>query len=295
MDNTEPNGSSRYPCALVGKAVSLYPWQINGVCAMLLKTLGYIPMGGKRVEKHGAKPEVIAACTKLMGLPSSATKVVKHAHELGKSQYIEASTLLIPGGGFLADQTGLGKIVLVLCFVAWMTSNHCHAEGYNKPTLITCPPTLVRNWAGEAHERFPELNLGLMYADTKSFKSSYFQARSIPTSFTKDLPSLKDCPPFIRSAFTKKDEINPWVIIASLDNFAGRTIKEVKDKSKPKTSSQVSDPNKQAFVIRQRYPTRFVSSMRDMFGIVCSDEGHRLKTMTAQIHYAVRGLYARRD
>jgi hypothetical protein len=43
IDETTPDSKGRMTTKLLSKAVSLYPWQINDVVDMFLKTLGFVP------------------------------------------------------------------------------------------------------------------------------------------------------------------------------------------------------------------------------------------------------------
>ena len=83
----------------------------------IVQELGFIPMAGPRLEQYGSRPKVIHACEALMGLPASSDGKVKYAKLLSRPKYLAKSPLLVPGGGILTDQTGLGKTVLVLFFL----------------------------------------------------------------------------------------------------------------------------------------------------------------------------------
>ena len=119
---------------------------------------------------HVKKPEVIHAVEQVMGLPISEDGLVKSAAKFYKEEFTDLSNILPTAGAFLADQTGMGKTILVLFLVSWLAENHEFlGEGENRPTLITCPAMLVESWAGEARTRFPNLEIAIMYADTDNF------------------------------------------------------------------------------------------------------------------------------
>lgn len=66
-------------------------------------------------------------------------------------------------------------------------------EGENRLTLITCPAMLVESWASEAHARFPNLEIAIMYADADKFHDPFLTSRRILTKFTKNLPKMTGC------------------------------------------------------------------------------------------------------
>ena len=114
MDESYPDNKGRLRCKMLEKPISLYPWQISGVVFIFLKTLGFVPMLGQKVDEHAKKPQVIHALEALIGLPISKDGEIKHAKFLSLPKYRKNSDILFMGGGFIADQTGLGNTIMIL-------------------------------------------------------------------------------------------------------------------------------------------------------------------------------------
>ncbi len=63
---------------------------------------------------HVKKPEVIHAVEQVMGLPISEDGLTKSAAKFYKEEFTDLSNILPTAAAFLADQTGMGKTILVL-------------------------------------------------------------------------------------------------------------------------------------------------------------------------------------
>ena len=277
---------------MLEKDIWLYPWQINGIVDLFLKLIGYVPMSSSKLKDHASKPEVIHALEQLLGLPVSQDGDFESVQKMYEScTGKEKSTkILVPGGAFLADQTGMGKTFMVLFLIAWMVENVDITEGYSKPTLVVCPAMLVENWANACNERFPNIRIAIMYAEAQKFANSKLTSRAIPTSFTKKLPDLKGAPKWLRPAFEKKKH-NAWVIFASIDTFMTRTVYTEADLDKPKVEVSYHTSNgEQKTTMKQ--PLKYVSKMRGMFGLVVMDEGHKYRNASTQASFSIKGLKA---
>lgn len=128
--------------------VALYPWQVSGVVYMLMASFGHIPVNGLP-DEHLNKPEVQEALERLKGLPMQ--------------------------GGFIVDQTGMGKTIQVLYYLSWVAKNHIESlrgrnHKTNKAKLIVAPTVLVEQWTEECANLFLGLDFGVMYAESDNMK-----------------------------------------------------------------------------------------------------------------------------
>ena len=78
-------------------------------------------MRSKLLAEHRKKPEVIEAI-----------------------EQVKAVGIVRTDAAFLADQTGMGKTILVLFFLSWIARNHVFPPGENLPTLVAAPPDAGR-------------------------------------------------------------------------------------------------------------------------------------------------------
>ena len=291
IDRDTRDDAGRHPCLLPGFKVSLYPWQINGIIDLLLKVFGYVPFG-KGLSEHASKLEVINACEKVMGFPTSAPGEIQSASMLGKQwnrDRSKATNVLKTAGAIVADQTGMGKTIMILFFVAWIVQNVRYSKGLNLPTLIACPASIVKSWAEETRARFPQLQVGIMFGDTKAF-SHDLAGRVIPTRFTKGLPQKRaNTPAWLKPAFDYPDKPNPWIIITSYDTFSQRAVKVNVDESQEKVLKHSKDSNGD-YVKRWVYPCTYEHRMSGMFSLVICDEGHKIRNPSTQYHYSISAL-----
>ena len=164
--------------------------------------------------------------------------------KFNKERFLDMSSILETWGAFLADQTGMGKTILILFLISWLVENHdYHVEGEDRPTLITSPAMLVESWASESHARFRNLKITLLYKNTDEFADPFVGSRRIPKKFTKKLPSLDGCPEWLKPAFENTNRVNPWVIFASIETLSSRTIEKVPNLSKPEYEVTITMPN----------------------------------------------------
>ena len=78
-------------------------------------------------------------------------------------KYKTISQPIATHGAFLADQTGMGKTILISFFISWLFENGVTPKGLSKPTLIVCPALLVESWAKEIMTKFRNLKVGVLY------------------------------------------------------------------------------------------------------------------------------------
>lgn len=221
-----------------------------------------------KMREHTKKPEVQEALETLLGERDP----------------------VVPGM-FLADQTGMGKTILMPFVLSWMIENQCNKnKKENKPTLISCPAMLVESWAGDARRMFPNIKIGVMYAGAKDFSDPTLASRIITTQFTKALPSMKKCPDWLRPAFEWDSErCNPWVIIAAHDTFMSRTLRVIPDPSK--ANVKYAHVTKTGDIeVREKPATMYQSTMAGMFSFTVLNEGHKFKNHLTKCWASIRLL-----
>ncbi|KAJ1964902.1 DNA repair protein rhp26 [Dipsacomyces acuminosporus] len=71
-------------------------------------------------------------------------------------------------GGILGDEMGLGKTVQVVAFLASLY----HSRLLNRPSIIVCPATLMRQWVREFHTWWPSLRVVILHATGHGMKQA---------------------------------------------------------------------------------------------------------------------------
>ncbi|KAL6940118.1 hypothetical protein ACO0QE_004007 [Hanseniaspora vineae] len=69
-------------------------------------------------------------------------------------------------GGILGDEMGLGKTIQIIAFLA---SLH-HSKKLNKPILIVCPATLMKQWVSELHFWWPPFRSIILHSVGSGFE-----------------------------------------------------------------------------------------------------------------------------
>lgn len=63
-------------------------------------------------------------------------------------------------GGIIGDEMGLGKTVQLIAFIAAL-----HYSGrLNRPVVVVCPATLLRQWVSEFHRWWPPLRVSILHS-----------------------------------------------------------------------------------------------------------------------------------
>lgn len=71
-------------------------------------------------------------------------------------------------GGILGDEMGLGKTVQVVAFLASMY----HSRLLDRPSIVVCPATLMRQWVREFHAWWPALRVVILHSTGHALKYS---------------------------------------------------------------------------------------------------------------------------
>ena len=131
--NTRPSGRS--VCDKLESLTSseFYHYQVSGSLHMCLKTFGSLPIPNENAQKQAV------------------------AHALAK-----LPTPLRTLGGFLKDQTGLGKTKQVLLMLA-LRARYMKSKPW-RPAPILVPATLINQWSKEIREFWPGFTLWVCYS-----------------------------------------------------------------------------------------------------------------------------------
>ncbi|OQE22325.1 hypothetical protein PENSTE_c010G02402 [Penicillium steckii] len=63
-------------------------------------------------------------------------------------------------GGIIGDEMGLGKTIQA---IAYLASLH-HSDMLNKPAIIVCPATLMKQWVNEFHRWWPPFRVSILHS-----------------------------------------------------------------------------------------------------------------------------------
>lgn len=122
---------------------TFYAYQINGAAWMLMHTLGGMPINLSKTHKENTM--TAAALTKLNSIQTF--------------------------GGLVVDQTGLGKTIQVLLFLAFYVQFH-HKTPY-KPILLVVPTAVICQWADEIATHWSHgFELIIAYSELSQFQKS---------------------------------------------------------------------------------------------------------------------------
>lgn len=253
-----------------------------------LITLGFIPILSTELSDRGSRSGVIIALADQMDLNLTKPGPIKHATEL-QTPSIRAKALVKPTlGGMVADQIGLGKTIPTLYLLSGMTKYYI-SEKDSKSALVVCPPMLIESWAKEANTKFPEMSIGIIYADTNKTVNPELVIWKISAEFTNQLPSM---PHALAAAVEDVKKRNTEVIIASTDTSMTRIVKEMLDEAKGRVVTERMD---EVDGIMKKCILRLVTcghKMKKMFSITPGDEEHRM-SLKSTIYFSIRRITAK--
>ncbi|KAI9782077.1 MAG: hypothetical protein M1839_005423 [Geoglossum umbratile] len=255
-DETEP---IRSKCTLfkIGNKEDLtfFDWQVNGACQMLLRTLGYVPLPAA----HKTRPEVKSALGRL--------------------------SCLAVHGGILADQTGLGKTKQTLLFLSYYTQFHIEMHDQSpvhRPILLVVPSQVVKQWADDIIDYFPDFNLLISYDPT--VLGHKFFGHTVGSVAMGELPAHdanSNFPQRWTFLFDTQDpRASKTILLTSYDTHAERSIIE---ELLPSTKRRKNDGAEY----------RYRSRMKDLFAMVILDEGHRMRNTYTKTWASISLLHAK--
>lgn len=63
-------------------------------------------------------------------------------------------------GGIIGDEMGLGKTIQAISFLAGLH----HSRKLNKPAIVVCPATVMKQWVNEFHDWWPPLRVTILHS-----------------------------------------------------------------------------------------------------------------------------------
>ena len=129
-----------------------------------------------------------------MGIPLDQSAEISRPRAFARENNRTLASVIPTSGALLADQTGMGKTIMVLSFLAWIAENHIFPTGENLPTLVAMPQMLVEEWTTTATRLFPTLKIAIIFSDGTRLSNPDLAGRVLHTSFTKSLLNMTRCP-----------------------------------------------------------------------------------------------------
>ncbi|OBT75776.1 hypothetical protein VF21_05558 [Pseudogymnoascus sp. 05NY08] len=201
-------------------------------------------------------------------VPADASDDVKEA----------ASTLadLATGGGMLVDGMGLGKTYTAILFLAYYVLYAPKDIGNYRPILILVPSGIVLKQWIDALAKFPQFSVLSCYGDRPAKPQD--RVRWISATGMRDAPhKLNHWPADYKYVWDRKDpRAANTVIISSPETWATRTLDEEEVYNEELCQDE----------------TVFSSTCQGRFEIAIMDEGHRYRSTSTQMYYALKHLGA---
>jgi DNA excision repair protein ERCC-6 len=80
-------------------------------------------------------------------------------------------------GGIIGDEMGLGKTIQIIAFVAGL--HHSRILGPDRPVLVVCPATVLKQWVKEFHRWWPPMRVAILHSSGSGLRSSYQSDRDL--------------------------------------------------------------------------------------------------------------------
>lgn len=74
-------------------------------------------------------------------------------------------------GGIIGDEMGLGKTIQIIAFVAGL--HHSRMLGPDRPVLVVCPATVLKQWVKEFHRWWPPIRVAILHSSGSGLRSSH--------------------------------------------------------------------------------------------------------------------------
>jgi hypothetical protein len=220
----------------------LYPYQVNGVVWLLTRWLGSIPM------RPNAPQEVIDIAAKLKSVRT--------------------------GSGFMGDQTGSGKTILLLAALI-VGKDHVLTDANGrrmyKMKFLAVPATLIPQWAKEIIDHWPGFNLVISYDETGM--PARLQKYFLTGTAVRQYPNSRRWPKAYEYLLDPYDpKTGTTIFLTTYETHGNRTLTyENKDKENE----------------------RFRSNFEGAFDIVAADESQKMKddeTRRWKCVFALKGI-----
>lgn len=76
-------------------------------------------------------------------------------------------------GGIVGDEMGLGKTIQAISFIAALH----YSDKLNKPVIVVCPATVMRQWVNEFHRWWPPLRVSILHTSGSGMINMKAEAR----------------------------------------------------------------------------------------------------------------------
>jgi hypothetical protein len=230
---------------------AFFPWQVTGACTAIVGAFGCMPV------RDDAPEDVKEAAESLKGLAI--------------------------GGKMICDQTGLGKSMLLLMNLHLARSVQ-EFDGDGNPIYrmmaLMVPASVIKQWADDILDDWPELNLVISYDDT-GLSGAKYQSHFISASALKHWPDSTKWPAQYRYIFDPKDpKIASTILLTSNETHVSRSLKY-------KWVNYGIDDNGEQINVKTAY-----SVLKGVIGRAAVDEGHKLKDEESRRWQAFGGMYA---
>ncbi|KAK6417219.1 hypothetical protein LTR81_009407 [Elasticomyces elasticus] len=286
-----PNGTHRdsetnipkFKCgSMPNIKVDFLPNQVTGLVHMMYRSLGHFPLP----EAQETGPDAASYRQILEQLKYDCPAV---------------------GGGFLVDSSGMGKTYTALSFCNWWALHRKHVvvdkdgktQPDHRPILLVVPDGhVLRQWANEINAKFPDLNLVI----AKSGDDIQSEVKNMPTRWhhvraehIKDVP-FPQWPAPLPQMF---DPTNPYasktVLLTSYSTMKHRTTvaQKIELEKDDKGVEKLAKVQAWDEIRADSKVFRFVvGRWAKVFGLAIWDEGHLIRSDSAQVHWMARKMKA---
>jgi hypothetical protein len=254
---TDEEGKVKYRSRLPSlRKKTFFPHQVNGIASCLIAAFGRIPTRDE------------------------ASKEVKDAANSAAFKSVAV------GGKLICDQTGLGKTTLALAVHQYsLLVGTIRLEGsrvfqHHEMSIIIVPAAVIKQWADEIIDGFPDLQLIISYDDSGLSEARYAR-RLISATAMREFPNTKRWPNHFKYVLDTTDpKASSAVLLTSYETHVSRTLypKRVQIQPKPYDPPQFDETTGEEVFEVEGYEievlcSRFAGRIRSAI----IDEGHKLK------------------
>ncbi|GAB5590463.1 DNA repair protein rhp26 [Umbelopsis nana] len=191
-------------------------------------------------------------------------------------------------GGIIGDEMGLGKTIQIIAFVAGL--HHSRILGPEKPVLVVCPATVLKQWVKEFHRWWPPIRVAILHSSGSGLRNGNYSDQDLEE---QDEEMLKNF--HIAAAADDDDE-------RYMDRRA-RSKRSMKT-AKSRVSILTTKTGRSAAALVDRYyqtggviVTTFAGIrtyreilVRRKWGYVVLDEGHKIRNPDSEVTLACKQL-----